>query len=55
MVEKLKTKEQHFFNLVNGDLLDYECHFDGHVAEADTAQMAICLAALKAYGIEVIK
>lgn len=53
VVDKLKQEDQYYFILQNGDYYDYECTFRDYftneefVAEADTAPLAICLAALK--------
>ena len=52
IVDKIKQEDQYYFKLENGDLKDYECHFSSYSAEADTAPMAICLAALKIIGVE---
>lgn len=61
IVNKLKQEKQYYFKLENGDLKDYECSFNEFNSnrtfnsEADTAELAICLAALETKNIHFLK
>jgi hypothetical protein len=53
VVEKMKYESFRLTHWTNNPRQGWECEFNGYLIKANTAPHAICLAALKAKGVEI--